>query len=86
MEKISMTVDDLNAAIAKAVNDAFAAREGKRGSTLVSRKACAKRLHVAPSTLWRWHRTGYLRAVKLGGRTWYTEESILKIERGERNV
>lgn len=81
-----MTIDEMNAAIAAAVNAAIDAREAKRNTTLVSRKACAKRLHVDPSTLWRWHRSGYLRGIKISGRTWYAEEAIRAIERGERTL
>lgn len=86
MKKITMTIDEMNAAIAAAVNAAIDAREAKRNTTLVSRKACAHRLKVDPSTLWRWNRDGYLRAIKIAGRIWYTEDSIRQIERGERGA
>lgn len=86
MEEISMTIDDLNTQIANAVNAALDAREDKKKTTLVSRKAAAMRLHVDPSTLWRWARVGFLQPVRIAGRLWYPEDAIEKIERGEINV
>ena len=83
MEEISITIDDLNTKIANAVNAALDAREDKKKTTLVSRKATAMRLHVDPSTLWRWSRVGFLKPVRIAGRLWYSEEAITKIERGE---
>ena len=86
MEKMSISIDDLNVAIASAVNAAMEARDEKRKTTLVSRKATALRLQVNPSTLWRWARVGFLRPVRIAGRLWYPEDAIEKIERGEINV
>ena len=80
---MSISIDDLNVAIASAVNAAMEARDEKRKTTLVSRKATAMRLHVDPSTLWRWSRVGFLKPVRIAGRLWYSEEAITKIERGE---
>ena len=79
-----MSIDEFNRAISVAVNAAIDAREAHRKTTLISRKACAQRLHKDPSTLWRWNRDGYLRQIKIAGRSYYSEESILRIERGER--
>jgi len=81
-----MSIDDLNTQIANAVNAALDARENKKKTTLVSRKAAAMRLHVVPSTLWRWARMGFLKPVRIAGRLWYPEDAIEKIERGEINV
>ena len=86
MKEVSITIEELNAVINAAVNAALDAREGKKKQTLVSRKACAMRLNVDPSTLWRWNRNGYLKQVKIAGRSWYDEESIRRIERGEREA
>lgn len=78
-----MTIDELNEVVANAINAALDAREVNKKTLLLSRKAVAKRLHVDVSTLWRWNRSGYLRAHKVGGKIWYYEESVAKLERGE---
>ena len=83
MEKNSIINGDLEAAITSAVNAAIDAREKNRKRTLFSRKATAQRLHVDPSTLWRWDKSGFLRPVKIAGRLWYDEGDIERIERGE---
>ena len=82
MEKDSITIEKLNAVIASAINNAIDARETKK-KVLVKRKDTAKRLHVDLSTLWRWSQVGYLTPIKIGGRLWYSEEAIERLERGE---
>ncbi len=86
METISLTMEELNAAVTVAVNAAIEAREVRRRETLITRKACAQRLHVDLSTLWRWAKSGFLLPIRIAGRLYYSEEAILKIERGEREV
>jgi hypothetical protein len=83
MEKITMTIDELNAAIGMAVNAAMDARDSKGKIILISRKATADRLHVNESTLWRWKRAGYLMPAKtIGRRDWYAIEDIELHENG----
>jgi hypothetical protein len=87
MEKVTMTIDELNTAISFAVNAAIDARElkdvasGKK--TYLSRIATAKRLDRNVSTLWRWARKGHLTPVHVGGRVMYAEDDIIRIENGE---
>lgn len=58
--------------------------ESKKRITLMNRAAAASRLHVSLTTLWRWNKSGYLRAIKYGSAVWYREEAIEALERGER--
>ena len=51
---------------------------------IMNREAVANRLHVSKVTLWRWHKSGYLHAIKYGRAVWYREEDIEAFERGER--
>lgn len=88
MEKVLISVDELNAIVAGAVQTALDAREKKEGeTTLISRDAAARRLGVDVSTLWRWNKSGYLKvSTHIGRACWYTEASLRRIERGEREV
>ncbi len=60
--------------------------EDKKKVVILNREAVANRLHVSKSTLWRWDRTGYLKAVRYGRAVWYRESDIEALERGERNI
>lgn len=88
MEKVLISVDELNAIITGAVQNALDARERKEGeTTLISRDVAARRLGVDVSTLWRWNKSGYLKvSTRIGRSCWYTEASLKRIERGEREV
>lgn len=85
MEKIQISLDDLNSIITKAVQTAMDARDRKsEETTLVSREAAAARLGVDVSTLWRWDRSGYFKvSTRIGRACFYTESSLRSLERGE---
>lgn len=84
MNKISHFVDELNDIITNAVNAALTDREKKEGETLISRKAAAKRLGVAESTLWRWDKAGTLKVTVRRGRScFYSIGIIRRFEKGE---
>lgn len=42
----------------------------------------ARKLGVDVSTLWRWHRTGYLKKIKVGNSVRYKESDVLKLMEG----
>ena len=88
MEKVLLSVEELNALMISAVQNALDARERKEGeTTLISRDAAARRLGVDVSTLWRWNKSGYLKvSTRIGRSCWYTEASLKRIERGEREA
>lgn len=88
MEKVIVSVDELNAIINGAIQTALDAREKKAGdATLISRDAAARRLGVDVSTLWRWQRCGYIKkAVRIGRFVYFTEGELRRLERGEREA
>lgn len=87
MDKILISIDELNAIIKGAVDTAFTAHSKGDETVLISRRAAAKRLGVDVSTLWRWDKSGYLKvSTRIGKACWYTEACLRMIERGEREV
>ena len=88
MDKVLISVEELNALIKGAVNSAFDIREEEADEKkLISREAAAKRLGVDLSTLWRWDKTGYFKPdARVGRSVWYLEKSLRRLERGEREV
>lgn len=86
MDRVILSVDELNAIVKNAVNTALDSYKKGDEETLISRDAAAKRLGVDVSTLWRWNRSAYLKTVKIGRTVWYTEASIRRLERGEREA
>ena len=83
MERLTLTIDELNAAVSAAVNAALDAREKAHRKVYLSRKETARRLGKDVSTLWRWAQTGYLTPIHRGGRVVYAENDVMRIERGE---
>ena len=51
----------------------------EREQERIPRLALAKRLHVNPSTLWEWARTGYLVPVKIGTKSYYRPSDVDRI-------
>ncbi len=45
-------------------------------------KQVSTRLHVDPSTLWRWEREGYLKPTRIGRKVLYRESDVAVIEEG----
>lgn len=60
--------------------------EAKKRITLLNREAVANRLKVSMSTLWRWNKSGYLRAIKYGRAVWYRLDDIEAFESGEKTI
>lgn len=76
--------DELELMIRKVVEEALAKSLYGKKDVLLSRAATAKRLHVDPSTLWRWSVDGYLVPIHIASRVWYRESDVERLERGER--
>lgn len=55
----------------------------RQGVTYLTRDEVIERLSVAPSTLWRWQKRGYLVPVKVGGENRYRSTDINRILEGE---
>ncbi|MBQ4388807.1 MAG: hypothetical protein II824_02390 [Bacteroidales bacterium] len=77
-----MTQDELDA-IKAAVNEAMNERDRQTQESFLKRRDTAKRLAVDLSTLWRWEKAGYLIPIRRGGRLWYAESDIIKLENGK---
>ena len=57
-------------------------KEDGKSDQLVKRKAVNARLHVDNSTLWRWDKIGYLKAIHVGRSVFYRESDVRAIEEG----
>lgn len=83
MESINVKPEDLYNMIHKAVQNALNKQNEKSSSALLTREATAKRLGVDLSTLWRWDKSGYLKAIRIGRTIYYKVSDIEARERGE---
>lgn len=54
----------------------------KKEVTLLTREEVTKRLKIAPSTLWRWQKRGYITPVEMGGQVRYRSTDIERILEG----
>lgn len=68
------------------IDQALERLESKKKVVMLNREAVARRLHISMSTLWRWDRSGYLKAVRYGRAVWYRLTDIEALERGERII
>ena len=78
-----LTASDLEEAFRRIAAQVEAERERKLKGEKISRKAVARRLGKDTSTLWRWNKSGYLKAYHQGATVFYWEADIRKIENGE---
>lgn len=79
-----LSASDLEEAFRRIAAQVQAERERELKRTKISRKAAAKRLGKDTSTLWRWDKSGYLKAYHQGASVFYWEADVKKIENGER--
>ncbi len=56
----------------------------KRTASFLTRETVLEKLSVAPSTLWRWQKSGYLVPVNVGGQRRYKSTDIDEILEGKR--
>ena len=82
--QIVLSAPDLEKAIRNVLSDFLAQQEGQKEDPLVPRNVVNKRLHVDNSTLWRWDRTGYLKAVRIGRSVYYKESDVRRLEGGRQ--
>ncbi len=78
-----LTASDLEEAFRRIAAQVEAEREQELKGAKISRKAAARRLGKDTSTLWRWDKSGYLKACHQGALVFYWEADIRKIENGE---
>ncbi len=56
----------------------------KRTAAFLTREMVLEKLNVAPSTLWRWQKAGYLVPVNVGGQRRYKSTDIDAILEGKK--
>ena len=78
-----LSASDLEEAFRRIAVQVQAERERELKGTKISGKAAAKRLGKDTSTLWRWDKSGYLKAYHQGASVFYWEADVKKIEDGE---
>ena len=79
-----LTASDLEKAFKRIAAQVEAERKRELKGEKISRKAAARRLGKDTSTLWRWDKSGYLKAYHQGASVFYWEADVKKIENGER--
>ena len=79
-----LTASDLEKAFKRIAAQVEAERKRELKGEKISRKAAARRLGKDTSTLWRWDKSGYLKAYHQGTSVFYWEADVRKIENGER--
>ena len=80
--QIVIGAEDLKEAIREMVSEMLAQKKEEQDSQLVRRNEVNKRLHVDNSTLWRWDRDGYLKAIRIGRSVFYKESDVKRLEEG----
>jgi predicted DNA-binding transcriptional regulator AlpA len=70
--------------VAKLTRQEMEQANTKATETYLSRTEVAKMIGVDPSTLWRWHKQGYLCAVELGGKRIYKLSEVERILGGRQ--
>lgn len=80
--QIVLSPDDLEEAIRTVVSELLTQREVERADRRITRAAARERLHVDDTTLWRWDKSGYLPAIRVGRSVYYREIDVIKIEEG----
>lgn len=74
--------EDLETVLRTLVLEIVQQYEVAKSEPKVTIKKVAQRLHVDPSTLWRWEREGYLKPCRIGRKVYYRESDIAAIEEG----
>lgn len=80
--QIVLSPDDLEEAIRTVVSELLTQREVESADRRITRAAARERLHVDDTTLWRWDKSGYLPAIRIGRSVYYREIDVKKIEEG----
>lgn len=80
MDKVSMTIEELNAAINAAVNAAMDKYQKQhKKDVLVPRLVAARLLKKSQATLWRWEQHSYLVPVRQGASVMYKSSDLERL-------
>lgn len=85
---IAVRADDLMEANTRLIDRVRADLEKeiveKRTAAFLTREMVLEKLNVAPSTLWRWQKSGYLVPINVGGQRRYKSTDIDDILEGKK--
>lgn len=74
--------EDLETVLRTLVLEIIEKYEVEKSEPKLTVKQVSNRLHVDPSTLWRWERDGYLKPIRIGRKVLYRESEVAVIEEG----
>lgn len=80
--QIVVSRDDLEEAIRTVVGEILAEKEEASRDARITKAAARERLKVDDTTLWRWDKCGYLKAIHIGRSVYYREADIKRLEEG----
>ena len=80
--QIVVSRDDLEEAIRTVVGEILAKKEEESVDARITKAAARERLKVDDTTLWRWDKCGYLKAIHIGRSVYYREADIKRLEEG----
>ena len=80
--QIVVNQDDLKEAFLSVVSELLAKKEEESRDSRITKAAARERLKVDDTTLWRWDKCGYLKAIHIGRSVYYKESDIKRIEEG----
>lgn len=80
--QIVISAPELETVLRNVLSDLLAQQEETKQDALVPRNIVNERLHVDNSTLWRWDKSGYLKAVRIGRAVYYRESDVKRLEGG----
>ena len=79
---IVLNADDLEEVVRNVVGELLTEQKQAQADAKLAKAVVRERLHVDDSTLWRWDKAGYLKAIHIGRSVYYRESDVLKIEEG----
>ena len=80
--QIVVNQDDLKEAFLSVVSELLAKKEEESRDSRITKAAARERLKVDDTTLWRWDKCGYLKAIHIGRSVYYREADIKRLEEG----
>lgn len=80
--QIVVSRDDLEEAIRTVVGEILTKKEKESVDARITKAAARERLKVDDTTLWRWDKCGYLKAIHIGRSVYYREADIKRLEEG----
>ena len=80
--QIVVSRDDLEEAIRTVVGEILTEKEESSRDARITKAAARERLKVDDTTLWRWDKCGYLKAIHIGRSVYYREADIKRLEEG----